>query len=197
MLPEVKAYFDAIDNQNLQSEINRVYQAHPVPSWDHTMPLDQFNAYLEAKDKRDAALREVKNAHKAKQVEAYQKLLAHEDPLVRFLLTDPEVRAYPGHAEDVLKALPMSREEMEEFGSQNSWCGEFERLLRRADEGGVLPAPTPDLADIEPLVREAARRFGMDKRRLRALVKKHLPDILASASAKETQQAQESLPATA
>ncbi|TXK41463.1 hypothetical protein [Nonomuraea sp. C10] len=61
----------------------------------------------------------------------------------------------------------------------------------------MLPEPTPDLADIEPLVREIASRFGIDERRMRTLVNKHLPDILASASAKSAQPAQEDLPATA
>ncbi|MFI6713489.1 hypothetical protein ACIBF7_44175 [Nonomuraea sp. NPDC050478] len=161
------------------------------------MSPDQVAAYFEAQDKRDAALREVEKADKTKQAEAYQKLAASEDPLVRFLLTDPEVQAYPRHAEDVLKALPMSREEMEEFGERQEWCREFERLFRRADEAGVLPEPTPDLADVEPLVREVASRFGTDERRLRTLVKKHLPDILASASAKAAQRAQEGLTTTA
>ncbi|MGI5274201.1 hypothetical protein ACQEUU_34050 [Nonomuraea sp. CA-218870] len=191
MLPEVKAFFDAIDDRNLHIETDRVYRAHPVPDWDHTMSPDQVAAYSEAQDKRDAALREVEKAYKTRHAEAHQKLAASEDPLLRFLLTDPEVKAYPQHVHDVLKALPMSREEMEEFGERQGWCREFERLFKRADEAGVLPEPTPDLADVEPLVREAANRFGTDERRLRTLVKKHLPDILASASAKATQRAPE------
>ncbi|MDA0637152.1 hypothetical protein OUY22_27440 [Nonomuraea sp. MCN248] len=197
MLPEVKAFFDAIDDQNLRIETDRVYRAHPVPDWDHTMAPDQVEAYFEAEDKRNAAVRELEKAHKAKQAEAYQKLAASEDPLVRFLLTDPEVRAYPQHVHVVLRALPMSREEMEEFGDRQEWCHEFGRLFKHAERAGVLPEPAPDLADIEPLVREAANRFGTNERRLRTLVKKHLPDILASASAKAAQRAPEALPTTA
>ncbi|MFG1949324.1 hypothetical protein [Nonomuraea sp. NPDC048826] len=196
MLPEVQAFFDAIDDRNLRIETDRVDRAHPVPHWDHTMSPDQIAAYFEAEDQRNTALRELDKANKTRQAEAYQKLAASEDPLVRFLLTDPEVQAYPQHVHVVLRALPMSREEMEEFGDRQDWCREFERLFRRADQAGVLPEPAPDLADIEPLVREAANRFGMDGRRLRTLVNKHLPDILASAAAKTTQRAPEGLPTT-
>ncbi|MDP4510325.1 hypothetical protein [Nonomuraea turcica] len=199
MLPEVKAYFDAIDSRNHRTETDRVYRAHPVPAWDHTVSPDQIAAYFEAEDKHNAALRELAQAHKKKQAEAYQKLIASEDPLVRFLATDPEVKSYPEHAEAVLKALPMSREEMEEFGDRQAWCGEYRRLFRRAEKAGVLPAPTPDLADIEPLVSEVVSCSGMNERRVRIVVKKHLPGILASAEAKakDAQRAQEDLPATA
>ncbi|MGP3921402.1 hypothetical protein [Nonomuraea sp. 10N515B] len=199
MLPEVKAYYDAIDSRNHRTETDRVYHAHPVPEWDHTMSPDQVAAYFEAEDKQNAALRELAKAHKTKQAEAYQNLVASEDPLVRFLATDPEVRRYPQHADAVLKALPMSREEMEEFGDRQDWCGEYGRLFKRAEKAGVLPAPTPDLADIEPLVREVVNWSGMNERRLRIVVKKHLPDILASAEAKakDAQRSTEDLPATA
>lgn len=196
MLPEVKAFFDAFDSENHRIETERVYRAHPVPEWDHTMTPEQVAAYFEAEEKRNTALRELDKAHKIRQAEAYQKLVASEDPLVRFLVTDPEVQAYPRHAEAVLKALPMTREEMEEFGDRQDWCSEFGRLFKHAERAGVLPEPTPELADIEPLVREAASRFGLEARRLRTLVKKHLPDILASASAKGTR-AQEGQPTAA
>ncbi|TXK41464.1 hypothetical protein [Nonomuraea sp. C10] len=59
MLPEVKAYFDAIDNRNLRLETDRIYRAHPVPDWDPTLSADQVAAYFEAEDKRNAALREL------------------------------------------------------------------------------------------------------------------------------------------
>jgi hypothetical protein len=197
MLPEVKAFFDATDSRNQRIETDRVYRTHPVPAWDHTMSPDQVAAYFEAEDKQNAALRELAKAHKTKQAEAYQKLITSDDPLVRFLATDPEVQAYLQHAEAVLKTLPMSREEMEEFGDRQDWCREYGRLLKRAEEAGVLPAPTPELADIEPLVHEVVTWSGMNERRLRALVKKHLPGILASAEVKAAQRAQEDLPVTA
>ncbi|HEX4815358.1 MAG TPA: hypothetical protein VFV66_21660 [Nonomuraea sp.] len=195
MLPEVQAYYDALNDPNHRMEVNRIRLARR--EWDPTMSPDQVAAYFEAEDQREATLRELERAHQRKQAEAYQKLLASEDSLVRFLASDPEVRAYPQHAETVLRALPMSREEMEEFGDRQEWCHEYRRLLQRADEAGVLPAPTPDLADIEPLVREIADQPRLSERRLRTIVKKHLPGILASAEAKAAQRAQEDLPATA
>jgi hypothetical protein len=45
--------------------------------------------------------------------------------------------------------------------------------------GQVVPL---DLADIEPLVREVVSWSGMNERRLRIVVKKHLPGTLAASS---------------
>ncbi|MGR6924612.1 hypothetical protein ACU635_61065 [[Actinomadura] parvosata] len=196
MLPEVKAYYDALDDRNHRIEADRVRAAHPVPDWDHTMSPDQVAAYFEAEDRQNTALRELERARKQTQADAYRELLASENPLVRFLVTDPEVQAYPRHAEIALKALPMTREEMEEFGERHDWCHEYGRLLERAEAAGVLPPPLPELADIEPLVSEIVRWSGLSERRLRAIVKKYLPDILASAEAKNTQPVHENPPAT-
>uniref|UniRef100_UPI003F497AF6 hypothetical protein n=1 Tax=Nonomuraea sp. CA-252377 TaxID=3240003 RepID=UPI003F497AF6 len=183
MLPEVKAFYDALDDRTHRIETERVRAAHPVPAWDHTMPPSQLAAYFQAEDQQNAALRKLEQARKRTQAEAYQKLLASENPLVRFLLTDPEVQAYPQHAETALKTLPMTREEMEEFGAHQDWCREYGRLLDRADAAGVLPAPLPDLADIDPLVRDIVSWSGLTphERALRASIRKHLPDILTSA----------------
>ncbi|MEU4575998.1 hypothetical protein [Nonomuraea sp. NPDC023979] len=197
MLPEVQAYYDAISSREYRIETDRVYRAHPVPEWNPTMTPEQVTAYFEADDARKAALHDLEKTFKRKQAEAYQKLVTSADPLVRFLVTDPEVQAYPDHARIALQALPMSREEMEEFGDRQDWCREFQRLLRRAEEAGVLPPPMPDLADIDDLVRELANSSGMEQRRLRAIVKKHVPDILASAKAKAADaQAEEGVPVT-
>ncbi|MER7363457.1 hypothetical protein [Nonomuraea wenchangensis] len=143
MLPEVQEYFDAI---NSYPNTRHIDAAHPVPSWDHTMSPDQVEAYFEAETTREAALREVATAHKRRQAEAYQKLVASEDPLVRWLVTDPAVRRYGYEADTVLKALPMSREEMEKFGKRQGWCEVYGDLLERAEAAGVLPAPTPHTA---------------------------------------------------
>ncbi|MFD0480662.1 hypothetical protein ACFQ0B_80465 [Nonomuraea thailandensis] len=96
MLPEVKAYYDALDDRNHRIEADRVRAAHPVPAWDPTTSPDKVAAYFEAEDRHNAALRELERARKRTQADAYQTLLASEDPLVRFLVTDPEVQAYPG-----------------------------------------------------------------------------------------------------
>ncbi|WP_433259258.1 hypothetical protein ACQPYK_49655 (plasmid) [Streptosporangium sp. CA-135522] len=189
MLPEVKAYFNAIRDRNHDRELDRVYREHPIPAWDHTMPPDQIEAYFEAEDKQKAALYALESAHKKKQADAYQDLMKSESALVRFLLTDPEVRSYPRHAEDVLKALPMTREEMEDFGNQQGWCSEFGRLLERAEKAGVLPEPVPDLADIDALVNDLQAIYGTSARRLRSVINKHLGAIIVSATARAAQEA--------
>ncbi|GAA3306001.1 hypothetical protein [Nonomuraea dietziae] len=189
MLPEVKAYFDAIRDRSYHIEHDRVYREHPVPAWDHTMPPDQIEAYFEAEGKRTAALQALESAHKKKQADAYQDLMKSESALVRFLLTDPEVRSYSDHAEVVLKALPMTREEMEDFGNQRGWCSEFGRLLERAEKAGVLPEPVPDLADIDALVNDLQDLYGTSARRLRPIIIKHLAAIIASATARAAQEA--------
>lgn len=193
MLPEVEAYYAAQDSDKFADEWDRVSRENPVPDWNHTMSPEQVTAYFAAEEKRNAAMRALDRAHKEKQASAYQGLVKSKDPMVRFLITDRLIQSkYPLHAEDVLKALPMTREEVEEFGESKGWCGEYEQLLRRAEKAGVLPERAPDLADIEPLVREVANEFSLRECRIRAIFRKHLPDLIASAKAKEAQQAEQS-----
>lgn len=185
MLPEVKAYFDAIGDKDYRRQINRIDRTHPIPTWDHTLAPEQVTAYFEAEANRNTALRELETARKKKQSEAYQSLMTSQDPLVRWLISDPEVRHYPEHAHIALKALPMTREEMEEFGDNRSWCSEFRRLFQRAAAAGVLPEPTPDLADIDALVTELQNWYGVPTHKVRRLLNSHLPAILASAEARK------------
>ncbi|GAA2216445.1 hypothetical protein GCM10009850_119140 [Nonomuraea monospora] len=134
MLPEVKAYYDALDEREHSRELNRVRAAHPVPAWDPTMAPVEVAAYFEADNQLQAALRELAHAHKHARSEAYQKLIGLDDPLVRFLLTDPEVQAFPSYVAVVLKALPMPREELEDFGERRDWCQRYGRLFERAEQ---------------------------------------------------------------
>ncbi|MFI6485105.1 hypothetical protein ACIBH1_44845 [Nonomuraea sp. NPDC050663] len=191
MLPEIKAYYDATDGNDYYYALDRARTAHPVQDWHPTMSPEQVQAIFDAEDQLAAAVRKVDTDFKMKQAQAHHKLATHEDPLVRFLATDPEILHYPTHREVVLKALPMSREEMDVFGEGRNWCEEYERLLQRADEAGVLPPRSPDQADIDALVQElhayTGRHGGRTERRLRALVNKHIPAILASATTVEVQ----------
>ncbi|MFI7641955.1 hypothetical protein [Nonomuraea sp. NPDC049400] len=193
MLPEVEAYFNALNGRKLDTERGRVYRDYPVPDWDHTMSPEKVAEYFKAEDARTAALRALDKAHKEREANAYQDLLKSKDPVVRWLLTDQEIqREYPQFAEVVLRALPMTREELEDFGERQGWGAVYGRMLRRAETEGVLPERVPDLADIDPLVHEIANAFSLRERRVRAIVKKHLPSILASARSMEAQQSQES-----
>jgi hypothetical protein len=196
MLPEVEAYYSARDSRKFAIERDRVHREIPAPDWDYTMSPEQVASYFAAVEKRNAALQALDREHKEEQAAAYQALLNSKDPVVRFIAADRQIlRDYPRHTETLLKALPMTRLDLEHFGERQGWCDTYEKLLRRAEEAGKLE-PYPDLADLAPLVRECTDHFGLNERQVRAILRKHLPDILASAKAREALQVQQS-PSTA
>jgi hypothetical protein len=187
MLPEVKEYFDAQTDsdgayENAKYETERAY---PVPRWNVTWGAAERQTYYEAQEARDAALWQLKRDKRERQAAAHQALMALDDKLVHWLMTDTVItRSYGSHRDVVLRHLPLSREEINDFGGNQGWCGEYRDLLNRAEAAGVLPEPTPEFADVEELVREIQRNIGGSNAGVSRMVRKHLPGILASAQVK-------------
>ncbi|MGP4105119.1 hypothetical protein [Nonomuraea sp. KM90] len=191
MLSEVEAYFNAVDEAQKTYNIDRERAGaeNPRPEWRADMSPEEATAFAEAEDRRTTALGTAQQAYKEKRDQAFQDLTTAENPLVRFIAADPEIgRSYREYAEAVLRALPLSREALEAFGDNQGWGGAYRDVFDRADQAGVLPKPTPDLADIEPLVRELHQWGGGSIVRVRAMVRKHLPDLIASALERQAQQ---------
>lgn len=187
MLPEVAEYFDAqSDNdgayENAKYEVERT---HTVPRWNVTWDAAERQTYYTAQETRDAALWQLKRDKRERQAAAHQALMALDDKLVHWLMTDSVItRSYGSHRDVVLRNLPMSREEIDDFGANQGWCGEYRDLLERARLAGVLPDPAPELANVDELVREIQRNIGGSSTGVSRMVRKHLPGILASAQVK-------------
>jgi hypothetical protein len=185
MLPEVEKYYDAVsdsdDNWALKQEAGR---QNPVPTWSPSLVKEKRDEYFAAVERREAALRALDREQKEREATALEGLVASDNPLVRWIATTEEVmNNYSSHAKSVLCALPMTREEIDDFGDVNGWCGEYREFLRMAEAASVLPAPTPDLADIEPLVQEFVNWHGSRyESQIRKKIKKHLPALIDSAN---------------
>ncbi|MGP4104926.1 hypothetical protein [Nonomuraea sp. KM90] len=192
MLPEIEAYFAGLDEAQKTYDLDRhrARAENPVPEWRAGMSPEEDKAFIEAEDRRTRALSAVRKAYQDKRDQAFQNLATSDNPQVRFIAADPEISrgSYRQEAEAVLRALPLSREDLEAFGVNQGWCDTYERFFERADEAGVLPDPVPDLADIEPLVREL-HEWGGSIVRVRAMVRKHLPDLIASALERQAHKA--------
>lgn len=183
LLPEIEEYFAAENDYDPEYErrLEEVYRNNPVPRWSNSWNAEERAAYYEADAKRKAAELELQHYKRERKAVALEKLKNSDDKLINWLMNDRNInRNYTGHRDVVLKALPLTREEMESFGDGQGWCGEYAQLLAEADQAGVLPAPLPELADIDALVADFRRWYGGNSRRFRTTINKHMPAIIAS-----------------
>lgn len=194
MLPEVEAYFAVMgDNDDNYNAMRQAERDNPVPNWSVSLSKEERDAYYAADNKRQAAVRKVNHDWKERQAQALQGLYKSENALVSWIGKNSAARReYPQHVDEVLKALPMTREEMEEFGELKGWCSEYNRFLRLAERAGVLPEAAPEIADFEPLIAELENWYSGNSKRYRGMIRKHLPAILESAQ----KRAAEKSPAT-
>lgn len=185
MLPEVEEFFKYNeDSDDTYAEEAQINAANPVPRWDEKWNAEQRAEFYAAEEKRSLAVLRARQARREKRAAAYDSLRNSTDPVVRWLATDRILaRDYPDYRNQVLRALPMNREEIDSFGDVRGWCSDYTRMLERAEKAGnVLPEPAPDLANIDKLVEELQSVYGGYGRKFRGILKKHLPAILESAA---------------
>jgi hypothetical protein len=186
MLPEVQAYVNSLE-ADIYAEERAVEREFTVPRWSVSLSKEEREEYYEAVEKRDVAMRELRRERLEREATAFEGLANSDNPMVRWIATTDEVwNDYRSYADRVLQALPMTREEIDDFGNAKGWCGEYGRLLRMAEAAGVLPEPEPELADIEPLVQEFIDWWGSgSESTIRRMIKKHLPVLIESAKQRE------------
>jgi len=190
MLPEVEEYFRAMnDGDGVYDRALNEAHTISVPRWNIAWDDAERATYYTTLETRQNVIQAAERENKERQAKAYHALNATEDKLVQFLLTDQDVRAYTHQRDEVLKNLPMDREQMEEFGNARGWCGTYEELLRRAEAAGVLPEPSPELADVTELAAAIRREYGGTTKTARRLLRKHLPALLESAKVKAAEAA--------
>lgn len=188
MIPEVEAYFFAMQNTDeYDRAVNQAETDNPLPRWSVTLTDAKRAEYYAAEGKRQDAMRKADHDWKERQGQALDALKNSNDPLVRWIAQHVGVRGdYRRYVDYVLRALPMTREELEEFGEQQGLGSGYRLLVEAAGQAGVLPEPTPELADIQPLVDEFTRLHGhWHGKTLRTMIRKHLPTILESARQRE------------
>jgi hypothetical protein len=184
MLPEVQEFFATQDGSDESyMEQDRIARENPVPMWRETWTAEERAAFYEAEEKREMAQLKARQARRERRAASIDVLKNSSDPVVKWLVTDRVIqRDYVSYRDAVLRALPMTREEIDSFGDRQGWCGDYARMLDRAEKAGnVLPEPTPDLANIEPLIRVLRNHFGGSPQSYKNIIKAQLPALLASA----------------
>lgn len=189
MLPEIEEYFKVNEDSNEyyhgQAQIT---DANPVPRWSDRFTAEERTAYYAADKKRQAALLDFKHECRENKFAARDALKNHSDPMVKWLVSDRIIeRDYPNYRDTVLRNLPMTREEVDSFGDQQGWCGEYAVMLQRAAKAGALPDPAPELANIDDLVGKLRAVMGGHSTRYRNIINAYLPAILESAKEKEAE----------
>lgn len=145
MLPEVQAYF-AIMNNHDYSALVEAERDNPVPAWSATLSETERAEYYAADNKRQEAVRKVDHAWKEKEAQALDGLLNSENALVKWVVNHPVLwgSEYQREAKDVLFNLPMTKQELEEYGAQQYGGGVFDRFIQEAENAGVFSTPEQD-----------------------------------------------------
>lgn len=143
MLPEVEAYF-AVEQERI-NEWNR---------WDREfsygqgqiedVPDDELPAWSQAGVARELESRKIARASRERRAVALNALKNSSDPLVRFIVTTPwffeGYFSFVTRVTPLLQALPMTREEVEDFRARNQqWSEIYDRFFEEAERAGVLP----------------------------------------------------------
>jgi len=190
MLPEIEEFYSTLEGSNEYYDAQRKVESdNPVGRWNSQWGAEKRAEWYALDKKRADATLEFRHTTRERHHVAEQVLKTHSDPVIKWLMTERLLGDYTGYRDEVLKALPMTRDEIETFGDRKGWCGEYSRMLDRAEKAGILPPAAPDLADIDALVRELSDTLGNSQRRYSGMIRKHLPAIIASYQ--ERQAAQE------
>lgn len=190
MLPEVKEYFETLDGSDeVYNAHRKVEEENPLPRWNSQWGAEKRAEWYAAEMTRTLATLKLRQDLRERHYLAEHALKTHSDPVIVWLMTEHFLEDYRGYRDEVLKALPMTRAEMESFGDNRGWCGDYAHMLDRAEQAGILPDPLPDIADIDPLCKAFADLFGGSPRRYSGVLRKYLPGVIASYQ--ERQAAQE------
>lgn len=182
MLPEIEEYFKhQEDSHEYYEELDRLQTSYPLPRWRREMSPEERQEYYTAERAREIAFLDFKQEYREKSYEYRDALKNHSDPMIKWLFSDPVLeRNFRSYRDTVARHLPMSREEIDNFGDEQGWCSDYGRMLDRAREANVLPEPVEPIADVNELVRDLRRSLGGAESHIRRRVLQHLPHIIAS-----------------
>lgn len=136
LLPEVQAYFDALAKakEEYKKAEAEVGERHKV-----SVLVSRYSGEYE--NARTAALREVREARQTLDVAPEKARLAllenATDPLVKWI-AENTLCDYTSQSEDVMKQLPASMVELEEWAEGQDFCGTWDMLCREARDAGAL-----------------------------------------------------------
>ena len=192
MLPEIKEFFETLDggSEYYRAE-QRARDDNPVSRWRDTFTAEQRAEFYAAEEKQNLAVLKVSQEMRERHALALDVLRNHDDKVIKWLMTDRVIaRDYTGYRDQVLKSLPMTRQEIDDFGDRQGWSGDYARLLERAEKAGVLPELTPEMADVSELVNYLRNNYGGNRTSLTKVILRHLPAIIESVEQRKAEAAE-------
>ena len=174
-IPEVNAYFIAheIARVALIEAEHEAVKANPLPAY-------YSPEYREASNKRQAAIDAAWAAFNDASHAAKQHLRNSDNPLIAWVV-DNVSSSYTDELHAFLRALPLTREELDTFRYTQGWCSTYTDYLDRAAEDGVLPSYSTVQLDLSAL-REDLVFHHFSENNINTVMmslRKHLPQIVA------------------
>lgn len=172
-IPEVNAYFVAheIAFAALREAEREAVNANPLPVY-------YSPEYRAANHKRQAAIDAAWDAFNGASHAAKQHLRNSDNPLIAWV-ADNVSSSHTDELHAFLRALPLTREELDNFRYTQGWCSTYTNYLDRAAEDGVLPPYNTVQFDLSA-IREDLDEFSENSiHTIMMSLRKHLPQIIA------------------
>lgn len=168
MLKDVEAYFAPI--AETQEELDAAEAAH--------------KAAIEAYDKTYAEFDRLRRAQaaaiEASYTERAEALKNSEDPMVKWI-AENTLRSNRAYAEEILKRLPDTLENLDAYAQGAGWCSDWSRMVQRAVNDGVVawaPVPAPVQEALDYIQRNLGSSYA---RTLRPALTKMAAQLTAAA----------------
>lgn len=190
MLPEIAAYFSAMEDDNYYGDRRQVQEDNEVPDWSATDTPEERAEYYAASQRLSAALLQLDHDAKERQALALDGLRESSDPFVQWVSTSQRwYGGYREHIQIILRAWPLSRTGLDDLRDMHGWCSDYNSFIGDALRAGVCPEYDKDIAEIDPLVSDLLAQYGYGadaKRKLTRIVRQHLPALIESARVRES-----------
>lgn len=178
MYPEVETYIKERDAA--QKEYDdwhaEAYGSRPSYGWGGGEQARIYNEWEKEFYDND---RDRSSTRRAKHKAAWEKLQESTHADVRWMTK--VLKDYQSYVETVLPELPATRERLDEIADENSWCGEYEEIMGRAERAGVVPPYKNSDNDVSELVEWIAAETDEYPRRYRSKVQTMVDKIVAKA----------------
>lgn len=173
-IPEVNAYFVAheIARAALREAEHEAVKANPLPAY-------YSPEYRLANGKRQVAIDAAYETFDKANNAAKQHLRNSDNPLIAWVV-DNVSSSYTDELHAFLRALPLTREELDTFRYTQGWCSRYTNYLDRAAEDGVLPPYSTVQFDLSALREDLDDEFNENSiYTIMMYLRKHLPQIVA------------------
>lgn len=144
MLPEVEKFFTTYnDNSPMTPEEISESLDNAYADLRKTIQENGNNNYYAMRKFEKAVDETTSKNHAGRRTKAWTALAAEtEDAMVKYIAGGEHYlrNDYPDYLMSLLKLLPASLEELDNFANENGWCSDYDNYVMRAQRSGHLPA---------------------------------------------------------